>query len=87
MVGWHHQLNGDESEQTPGDGEERGKPGVPQTMELLHVASQAACFISGWLQWVLGKEFSFGRKSKNVFIHSICSSIDPQGACEENQSG
>ena len=34
MVGWHHQLNGDESEQTPGDGEERGKPGVPQTMEL-----------------------------------------------------
>ena len=21
MVGWHHQLNGHESEQTPGDGE------------------------------------------------------------------
>ena len=30
MVGWHHQLNGDKSEQTPGDGEERGKPGVLQ---------------------------------------------------------
>ena len=23
MVGWHHQLNGRESEQTPGDGDER----------------------------------------------------------------
>ena len=24
MVGWHHQLNGHEFEQTPGDGEEQG---------------------------------------------------------------
>ena len=24
MVGWHHQLNGHESEQTPGDGEGQG---------------------------------------------------------------
>ena len=24
MVGWHHQLNGHESEQTPGDGEGPG---------------------------------------------------------------
>ena len=24
VVGWHHQLNGHESEQTPGDGEGRG---------------------------------------------------------------
>ena len=24
MVGWHHQLNGHESEQTPGDSEEQG---------------------------------------------------------------
>ena len=24
MVGWHHQLNGDEFEQTPGNGEEKG---------------------------------------------------------------
>ena len=24
MVGWHHQLNGCEFEQTPGDGEEQG---------------------------------------------------------------
>ena len=24
MVGWHHQLNGHEFEQTPGDGEGRG---------------------------------------------------------------
>ena len=24
MVGWHHRLNGSESEQTPGDSEEQG---------------------------------------------------------------
>ena len=24
MVGWHHQLNGHESEQTPGDGDGKG---------------------------------------------------------------
>ena len=24
MIGWHHQLNGHEFEQTPGDGEEQG---------------------------------------------------------------
>ena len=24
MVGWHHRLNGHESEQTPGDSEEQG---------------------------------------------------------------
>ena len=24
MVGWHHQLNGHEFEQAPGDGEEKG---------------------------------------------------------------
>ena len=26
MVGWHHQLNGHEFEQSPGDGEEQGAP-------------------------------------------------------------
>ena len=26
MVGWHHQLNGHESEQTPGEGEGHGSP-------------------------------------------------------------
>ena len=26
MVGWHHQLNGDEFEQTPGDREGQGSP-------------------------------------------------------------
>ena len=32
MLGWHHQLNGHEFEQTPGDGEGQGKPGVLQPM-------------------------------------------------------
>ena len=31
-VGWHHQLNGHELEQTLGDGEGQGKPGVLQSM-------------------------------------------------------
>ena len=31
MVGWQHQLNGHEFEQTPGDGE-RWKPGMLQFM-------------------------------------------------------
>ena len=31
MVGWHHQLDGHESEQAPGDGERR-EPGVLQSM-------------------------------------------------------
>ena len=28
MVGWHHRLNGHEFEQTLGNGEGQGKPGV-----------------------------------------------------------
>ena len=32
LVGWHHRLNGHEFEQTPGDGEGQGKPGVLQSM-------------------------------------------------------
>ena len=32
MVGWHHQLNGHEPEQTPGDGEGTGKAGELQSM-------------------------------------------------------
>ena len=38
MVGWHHQLDGHESEQAPGvgDGQER-KPGVLQSMGLQRV--------------------------------------------------
>ena len=35
-VGWHHQLNGHEFEQTPGDSE-TGKPGMLQSMELQRV--------------------------------------------------
>ena len=31
-VGWHHRLNGQECEQTPGDSEEQGKPSMLQSM-------------------------------------------------------
>ena len=32
MIGWHHKLNGHESEQTLGDSGRTGKPGVLQSM-------------------------------------------------------
>ena len=32
MVEWHHQVNGLEFEQTPGDSEGQGKPGGLQSM-------------------------------------------------------
>ena len=32
MVGWHHQINGREFEQTPGDGERQGHPGMLQSL-------------------------------------------------------
>ena len=34
MVGWHHQLNGHESEQTLGGSEGQGSLAVLQSMEL-----------------------------------------------------
>ena len=37
MVGWHHQLNGHEFEQSLGDGEGTGKPGMLQFMRLQRV--------------------------------------------------
>ena len=37
MVGWYDQLNGHEFEQTLGDREGEGKPGVLQSMELQKV--------------------------------------------------
>ena len=37
MVGWHHRLNGQEFEQTLGDGEELGKSGVLPSMGLQKV--------------------------------------------------
>ena len=37
MLGWHHQLNGHGSEQTQGDSEGQGSPGVLQSMGLQRV--------------------------------------------------
>ena len=42
MVGQHHQLNGHESEQTPGDREGQGKPGVLQFMGSQRVRHDSA---------------------------------------------
>ena len=42
MVRQHHRLNGHEFEQTLGDGEGQGKPGVLQTMGLQRVRQDLA---------------------------------------------
>ena len=34
MVGWRHQLNGHEFEQTPEDSEGQGKPGMPYSQRV-----------------------------------------------------
>ena len=42
MIGWDHQINGHEFEfeQTPGDSEGQGKPGVLQSMEVTKSRTQ-----------------------------------------------
>ena len=42
MVGWHHCLNGHEFEQTLGDGEGTGKPGVLQSVGSQRVRQDLA---------------------------------------------
>ena len=51
MVGWHHWLNGHESEQTPGDGEEQGSLACcsPQgCKELDRTEQQQPLDLPGW---------------------------------------
>lgn len=43
-------------------------------------AKPLVLFISGWLQSALGKEVFLWQKKQKVFIHSICSNVDPRGA-------
>ena len=42
MAGWHHRHNRHKFEQTSGDGEGQGKPGVLQTMGLQRVRRDLA---------------------------------------------
>ena len=41
VVGWHHQLNGHKFEQTQGDDEGQGKPGMLQSMGLQRVGQNS----------------------------------------------
>ena len=47
MVGWHHRLDGHESEQTPEDREGQGKPGVPRSTRV--GANGRISFLNGWV--------------------------------------
>ena len=42
MVGWRHRLNGHKFEQTQGDSEGQGKPGVLQFMAFQNVGDDLA---------------------------------------------
>jgi len=42
MIGWHHQLNGHEFDQTLGDSEGQGKSGMLQSMGLQRVRHNLA---------------------------------------------
>ena len=59
MVGRHHRLNGQQSEQAPGDGDGPGKPGMLQTM-----GSQRVRPISATAQQHTLSESSRPRKSQ-----------------------
>ena len=48
MVGWHHQLDGDEFEQAPGVGDGIGKPGMLQSMGLQRVRRNWATELTDW---------------------------------------
>ena len=62
MAGWHHQLNGHESEQTWGDTEGQGYNKIPQTGWLINNRNLLLPVLEAgnsrsWYQyaWVLGK--------------------------------
>ena len=42
MVGWHHQLNGHEFEQTLGDGKGQGRTGTLRSMGLQQIRHDLA---------------------------------------------
>ena len=60
MVGWHHQLNGHESEQAPGDGE--GQGGLACCTPWGHKESD----VTDWWQWQWQKQW------QDVTLISYC---------------
>ena len=61
MVGWHHQLNGHEFEQTPGGQWRTGKPGVLHSMGLQRVGHHLVTEQQQWslLMWPLAKPLGY----------------------------
>ena len=48
MVGWHHQINGHEFEQAPGDGEEQGSLGCCSPWGFPGKHTRVACYSLLW---------------------------------------
>ena len=59
MIGWHHRLNGREFDQTLGDSEGQGKPGMLQSMGLQRVRHN----------WVTEGQQSWGRCYAERFLY------------------
>ena len=78
MVEWHHQLNGHEFEQAPGD----GKPGVLQFMGSQRVkcyrttTSPISCAFKDegpteWLEYLLGSRGSHVKNTPNMVSETV----------------
>ena len=69
LVGWHHRLNGQEFEQTPGESEgQGGKPGVLQSMGSQRVSHNLA---TEQQQWVSMKNMERNRFREIMFGSAI----------------
>ena len=95
MVGWHHQLDGHESEQAPGFGDDR-KPGVLQSMGSQRFGHHEATELTplNWLTLHFGRGFlTEGQAHARVYTHtqsqSDCSRTGPpqrRSSCSKQAS-
>ena len=69
MVGWHHWLNGHESEEAPGVGDGQGKPGVLQAM-----GSKRVAHTTEQLNWFSSNSFDFIKETVSVYSWHILKS-------------
>ena len=69
MVGWHHQLNGNEFEQTPGDGEGQGS---------LACCSPQDCRQSDMPERLNKNSLCVATTGKNIFQVEKTNSVQPE---------
>jgi len=74
MVGWHHQLDGHEFEQTPGDGEGQGSLAMLQSLGSQRIRQNwfattanlhSQCYVGSNLGTVASRDWPFDRESSS----------------------